>query len=191
MGKEFHTPAIRPCNTTLATRVIRVPSVCVYWYHDLWQCNDLSTHLVSALSILPSDWMFLNLSDTHNAIYRIFNKTTRFCGHMFVLSPLAYPQWAFSRWQLTTGEAVVCRLREALGVIGIALHSVLQTAVSCWSHCQPHVDLPRSLYLFLNVCSQDYLSPPVHFTMTVPNVLGFFQLKSGQCFSTVKGSSTI
>ncbi|KAJ7835346.1 hypothetical protein B0H14DRAFT_2796618 [Mycena olivaceomarginata] len=85
---------------------------------------------------------------------------TRFCGYMFVLSPLVYPQWASSRRQLTsdtTGEAVVCGLREALG------HS---------ADC-------------------DYLSPPVHFTMTVPNVLGFFQLKSGRLFSTVKGSSTI
>ncbi|KAJ7848986.1 hypothetical protein B0H14DRAFT_2766574 [Mycena olivaceomarginata] len=82
---------------------------------------------------------------------------TRFCGYMFVLSPLVYPQWASSRRQLTTGEAVVCGLREAL------VHS---------ADC-------------------NYLSPPVHFTMMVPNVLGFFQLKSGQCFSTVKGSSTI
>ncbi|KAJ7783375.1 hypothetical protein B0H14DRAFT_2959703 [Mycena olivaceomarginata] len=80
-----------------------------------------------------------------------------FCGYMFVLSPLVNPQWASSQRQLTTGEAVVCGLREALG------HS---------ADC-------------------DYLSPPVHFTMTVPNVLGFFHLKSGQRFSTVKGSSII
>jgi hypothetical protein len=62
-------------------------------------------------------------------IYRIFNETTRFCGYMFVLSPLVYPQWASSRRQLTTSEAVVCGLREA-GVIGIALCSTLQTAVN-------------------------------------------------------------
>jgi hypothetical protein len=88
------------------------------------------------------------------SIYRIFNETTRFCGYMFVLSPLVYPQWASSRRQLTTGEAVVCGLREALGVIGIGLRSILRTAVSRWSHCRPRVDLPRSLYLSLDVCSK-------------------------------------
>ncbi|KAJ7796446.1 hypothetical protein B0H14DRAFT_2915370, partial [Mycena olivaceomarginata] len=59
---------------------------------------------------------------------------TRFCGYICVLSPLVYPQWAASRRQLTTSEAVVCGLREALGVVGIALRSILRTAITFLLH---------------------------------------------------------
>ncbi|KAJ7816634.1 hypothetical protein B0H14DRAFT_2844354, partial [Mycena olivaceomarginata] len=91
--------------------------------------------------------------------------TTRFCGYMFVLSPLVYPQWASSRRQLTTGEAVVCGLREALGVIGIGLHSILRTEVS---------RLPFSSRSLHNNCTQCSGIFPAEIWTTFFNCRGFF-----------------
>jgi hypothetical protein len=64
-------------------------------------------------------------------IYRFFNETTRFCGYVFVLSPLVYLS-PFCLLSTTTHKRrSACRLREALGVI--AVHSILRIAISCSS----------------------------------------------------------